>query len=180
MLDVLRHDAQQYPDLVEMHVDGLLGAIAILANEKVSASSPLQLHLPPNPLAALEAGNRKQNLHYLVDAVAQLVGDTAKERPGTVGKALLSTITQIEDAHDELRAALVTALGLMAQNRETLPLILPSLYGAMTCNSQRVRAAAARAYGEVVNRDPDDLPPLLHETFIALLSDPYVIVHWAA
>ena len=181
LLDFLRHDAEQFPDLVEAHIDGLLGAIAILADEEVSASSSLlQLHLPPNPLAALEAGHRKQNLRYLIDAVAQLVGTTAKQRPGTVGKALLSTITQIESAHDELRAALITALGLMAQNRETLPSILPSLYGAMTCNSQRVRAAAARAYGEVVNRDPDDLPPLLHETFIALLSDPYVVVHWAA
>jgi hypothetical protein len=181
LLEFLRHDAEQYPDLVEGHIDGLLGAIAILADEQVSASSSLlQLHLPPNPLAALEAGHRKQCLHYLVDAVAHLVGNTTKQRPGTVGKALLSTITQIEGAHDELRAALVTALGLMAQNRETLPSILSSLYGAMTCNSQRVRAAAARAYGELINRDPDDLPPLLHATFIALLGDPYVIVHWAA
>jgi hypothetical protein len=181
LLEFLRHDAEQYPDLVEAHIDGLLGAIAILADEQVTASSSLlQLHLPPNPLVALEAGHRKQCLHYLVDAVAHLVGNTAKQRPGTVGNALLSTITQIEAAHDELRAALVTALGLMAQNRETLPSILPSLYGAMTCNSQRVRAAAARAYGELINRDPDDLPPLLHATFIALLSDPYVIVHWAA
>lgn len=181
LLEFLRHDAEEYPDLVEGHIDGLLGAVAILANEEVNASSSLlQLHVPPNPLAALEAGHRKQNLHYLVDAVAQLVGNVSKQRPGTVGKALLSTITRIEDTHEELRAALVTALGLMAQNREMLPSILPSLYSAMTCNSQRVRAAGARAYGEVVNRDPDDLPPLLHETFIALLSDPYVIVHWAA
>src|ERR1700746_2782327 len=50
----------------------------------------------------------------------------------------------------------------------------------MTGNSHRVRAAAASAYGEVIERDPDDLPPLLHETFITLLTDPYVIVHSAA
>jgi hypothetical protein len=181
LLEFFRHDAQRYPQLVEAHIDGLLGAIAILAEEQVNASTSfLQLELPPNPLAALEASHRKHTLHYLVDAVAQLVGNTAKQRPATVGKSLLDTMTQLEGAHDELRAELIKALGLMAQNRETLPSILPSLYGSMTGSSQRVRAAAASAYGEVISRDPDDLPPLLHETFITLLTDPFVIVHWSA
>jgi hypothetical protein len=50
----------------------------------------------------------------------------------------------------------------------------------MMGTSQTVRSAAAEAYGELIQRDPDDLPPLLHETFITLLTDPYLIVHSAA
>ena len=181
LLEFLRHDAERYVDLVERHVDALLGAMAILTEEEVSASSSfLQLHLPPNPFAALEAGHRKNALHWLVDAVAQLIGKTAAQRPEVIGRALLSVLERVDEEHDNLKAALVMALGGMAQNRRTLPLILPPLYGAMTGRSQRVRAAAATAYGKVINRDPDDLPPLLHDTFITLLSDPYVVVHSAA
>lgn len=181
LLEFLRSDANKFPVLVEKHIDGLLGAIAILADEHIAASTFFsQLHLPPNPLAALEAESKKNALHHLVEAVAQLIGATAKERPMTVGATLLETLTKIEAGHDELRSALVKALGRMAQNRDTLPAILPSLYNAMMGPSQRVRAAAAEAYGELIQRDPDDLPPLLHETFVTLLTDPYLIVHWAA
>jgi hypothetical protein len=181
LLDFLRGDAKEFPTLIESHIDGLLGAIAILADEQVAATTFFsQLHLPPNPLAALEAERRKNSLHHLVEAVAQLIGTTAKERPATVGATLLATLTKIESGHDELRAALVKALGRMAQNRDTLPAILPSLYNAMMGPSQRVRGAAAEAYGELIQRDPDDLPPLLHETFVTLLTDPYYIVHSAA
>jgi hypothetical protein len=181
LLDFLRSDAKEFPALVELHIDGLLGAIAILAHEQVAASIFFsQLHLPPNPLAALEAEHRKNSLHHLVEAVAQLIGTTAKERPSTVGTTLLETLTKIESGHDELRAALVKALGRMAQNRDTFPAILPSLYNAMMGPSQTVRSAGAEAYGELIQRDPDDLPPLLHETFVTLLTDPYYIVHWAA
>ncbi|MGI9102555.1 MAG: hypothetical protein ACR2IF_08935 [Terriglobales bacterium] len=181
LLDFLRHDAEAYVDLVERHIDGLLGAIAVIAEQRTKTiTSSLQLHLPPDPLAALEVSRRKDALYYLIDAIAQLVGKTAKERPETIGRALLSTLAQVDEAHDELRAGLVTALGQMAQNRETLPRVLPHLYAAMTGRSQLVRAAAARGYGEVIADSADDFPPLLHETFITLLSDPYVIVHSAA
>jgi hypothetical protein len=181
LLEFLRHDAEQYLDLVERHTDALLGAMAILAAEEVSASpSFLQLQLPPDPLAALEAGSRKNAIHWLIDAVAQLVGKTAAQRPETIGRALLSMSEGVDEEYDRLRAALVKALGGMAANRGTLPLILPQLYAAMTGRSQLVRAAAAGAYGHVIGRDADDFPQLLHETFITLLSDPYLVVHSAA
>lgn len=46
LLDFLRHDAERYIDLVEHHVDALLGAMAILAAEEVGASASfLQLGL---------------------------------------------------------------------------------------------------------------------------------------
>jgi hypothetical protein len=181
LLDFLRHYAKHFPTLVEQHIDGLLGAIAVIAEQKSQSTiSPLQLDLPKDPLALMEAESRQQALYYLMDAIAQVVGETSASLPTTVGRALLSTIARVEDTHDQLRASLVKALGLMADNRETLPEVLPALYGAMTGRSQLVRSAAARAFGEVIRKDPDDLPPLLHETFLTLLSDPFVIVHSAA
>ena len=65
---------------------------------------------------------------------------------------------------------------------EGLGLVLPTLYGALTDRSQRLRAAGARAYREIAStlEDVDELPLLLHETFLVLLSDPYVVVHRTA
>jgi hypothetical protein len=181
LLEFLRHDAIHYIDLIERHLDGLLGALAILNEERTSeVASFLQLELPPNPLAALEASQRKQHLYWLVSAVAKLLGEAAEQRPETVGKALVETLQKISDDHDDLRASLVEAIGIMGRNRAALPKVLPLLYGALTGRSTLVRAAAIRAYGDVLDRAPEDLPPLLHETFLTSLTDPFVIVHSAA
>jgi len=181
LLEFLRHDAIHYIDLVERHSDGLLGALAILNNERSSeVVSFLQLELPPNPLAAMEASQRKQHLYWLVSAVAKLLGEAAEQKPETVGKALVETLQKIGDEHDDLRASLVETIGIMGRNRANLPKVLPLLYGALTGRSTLVRAAAIRAYGDVLGRVPEDLPPLLHETFLTSLTDPFVIVHSAA
>jgi Fe-S-cluster formation regulator IscX/YfhJ len=181
LLEFLRNNAIHYLDLVERHTDGLLGALAILNEERASAvTSFLQLELPPNPLAALEASRRKQHLYWLVSATSKLLGEAAAQRPGTIGESLLSMLEMVDEEHDNLRASLVEAIGLLAKNRSALPRVLPSLYSALTGRSQLVRAAGIRAYSDVINRSPDDLPPLLHETFMTLLTDLYVIVHSAA
>jgi hypothetical protein len=181
LLEFVRNDAIHYIDLVERHLDGLLGALAILNEERTNeVASFLQIELPPSPLAALEASRRKQGLYWLVSAVAQLLGKAAEQRPETVGKALVQTLQKINDGHDDLRASLVEAMGIMGRSRAALPKVLPLLYGALTGPSTLVRAAAVRAYGEVLGRTPEDLPPLLHETFLTSLTDPFVIVHSAA
>lgn len=181
LLEFLRHDAIHYIDLVERHLDGLLGALAILNEERTSeVASFLQLELPPNPLAAMEASQRKQHLYWLASAVAKLLGKAAEQRPETIGKALIDTLEKVSDGHDNLRASLVEAIGIMGRNRAALPQVLPLLYGALTGHSTLVRAAAIRAYGDVLGRTPEDLPPLLHETFLTSLTDPFVIVHSAA
>lgn len=181
LLEFLRHDAIHYMDLVERHADGLLGALAILNEERTNAvASFLQLELPPNPLAALEASSRKQHLYWVVSATSKLLGEAAAKRPNTIGESLLSMLEKVDETHDSLRASLVEAIGLMAKNRSVLPRVLPSLYSALTGRSQLVRASAVHAYGDVIDRNPDDLPPLLHETFMTLLTDVYVIVHSAA
>lgn len=59
--------------------------------------------------------------------------------------------------------------------------MLPELYSAMTHEAVRVRSAASSAYVELCGAvSPDSLPKLLHETFLILLSDPFVAVHKAA
>ncbi|HMD99284.1 MAG TPA: hypothetical protein VKM93_18410 [Terriglobia bacterium] len=57
---------------------------------------------------------------------------------------------------------------------------LPVLYQAMTSQLSLVRAAAADAYADFGKQSLEDLPELVHQTFLLLFTDPYVIVHSAA
>jgi hypothetical protein len=96
LLEFLRRDAIHYLDLIERHVDGLLGSLAILNEERTNeVGSFLKLDLPPNPLAALEASRRKQRLYWLVSAVAKLHGQAAELRPQSIGKSLLETFIRL-------------------------------------------------------------------------------------
>src|SRR3974390_980535 len=42
------------------------------------------------------------------------------------------------------------------------------------------RSSAARGYAAFAGRTPDDLPSLVHEGFLLLLADPFVVVHSSA
>jgi hypothetical protein len=59
-------------------------------------------------------------------------------------------------------------------------LAIPVLYQAMTGRSTLVRSASASAFGQLAREDTEGIPSLLHESFLLLLRDPYVIVHTAA
>ena len=54
------------------------------------------------------------------------------------------------------------------------------MYTAMTSQLVRVRGAAAEAYWRLAKSGADDLPALVHESFLLLLADPYAFVHSAA
>ncbi len=66
-----------------------------------------------------------------------------------------------------------------AQNRQAVAEILPQIYRGLLDESQIVRARAADAYGVIAKFGVDDLPALIHECFLNLAADSYVIVHLA-
>jgi hypothetical protein len=84
------------------------------------------------------------------------------------------------DQHGRLKSMLVSVFGKMVANSTTLALAIPQLYRAMTDQSPLVRAGAANACAALSAYASEDFPDLLYETFLLLLSDPYVIVHQAA
>lgn len=179
-LDFARHEAGKYPKLLDPKAETLIGAMALYASEQETPSSPLlNLDLRPDPLQAMEAASRRMTLGYILDAMTDLVGASATRNPESVGVSLLETLGKLGDSHALLKAGLVECLGRLGSERRSLPPILPPLYQAMTDRAQRVRAAAVRAYGKIAATNPEDLPMLLHETFLLSLRDPFVIVQWA-
>ncbi len=177
----LRHEALGFPELFEKHAETLLGAAALIAGDLEAPESPLlDLSLTPDPLKSIEKQGRRQMLNTALDAVLQPIGLKAGTKPESLGSLLLTTFEAIGDAHDYFKAGLVQSLGHMGTSPPASKLVLPPIYQAMTSQSVRVRAAAAEAYGHIAEQNPDDLPALLHETFVLLLTDSYVMVHSTA
>ena len=175
----LRSHAADYPDLVDIHVSTLLGAAALISTD---LEHPYSFLLDPRPdeLKILEGQTREISLNTALEVVTEVIGMAAARKPHTIGKDVVQTLVGLGDTHDQLKAALVRCLGIMGGSREGLPDTLPPLYSAMMDRSQRVRAAAALAYGRLTKIAAEDLPSLVHEAFLLLLLDPYVVVHSCA
>jgi len=139
------------------------------------------LDLDPTPDAwkAFERQARRQNLYCALGAIVEAVGVAAAWKPKSIGKLVVSTFETVGERHDYLKAALVECLGWMAREASALPIIVPPFYQAMMSGSTLVRAAAARAYAKLAKHCAEDLPPLVHESFLILLTDPDVAVHSA-
>jgi hypothetical protein len=174
----LRETAKRYPDLLERHADSLLGAAALIASELDAPSSPLlDLEVPPSALRELENQSKRLSLTYALNAAMEAVAAAAVRNPRVIAVSVVRTYEALDDRHERFKAALVHCLGSFAADPSGLKVALPPLYDAMTSQSVVVRGAAASAYGQVAQESPEDLPSLLHETFILLLADPYVLVH---
>ena len=176
----LRDEAKHWPQLVDAQIDTLLGAAALIASDLDSPYSPL-LDPRPDLLRSLEESSRRIRLDMALSAIAKAAGWSGFRNPKTAGAQIVRDVDTLGAGHDRLRAALVESLGIVGRSRDGLSLVLPLVYSALLSRPQRVRAAAANAYRKIASvRKPEELPQLLHLSFLALLKDPYVIVHRAA
>ena len=72
---------------------------------------------------------------------------------------------------------MVRQLHQLMRTTEGLTAALPHLYTAIVGASVALRASAVYAVGELDGRQQDNLPGLVFEAFMALLLDPYRMVH---
>jgi hypothetical protein len=156
-----------------------IGAAALLLEDMKDRYSPL-LDPRPTMLKVMEADTHRTQMRSAVDAIMELVGHAGAASPHGAGALIVKTLDNLHDDQEALRAALVKCLGQVGQSRDGLSLVVPAIYSGMMAREQVVRAAAAYAYAEIAEEAGEDLPRLMHETFILLLQDPYVIVHAAA
>lgn len=174
--------------LLRESVDTLIGVAALASTEIWSQpTEPVLDDGAPPMLRALNRSSRRTLLSTVIDGLLDRVVEVAVHDPDSLARAtarskLLETLDRLHDAgQEELQAELTVRLGGLAERPENLQGVLPRIYGLLTHRSQLVRASAARAYAALARAvGPDDVPPLLHETFLVLLRDPYVVVHKAA
>jgi hypothetical protein len=177
----IRDSALDFPDLFEKHAETLLGAAALIAGELETPQSPLlDLSIEPDFIKQLEKQGRHDTLSSALDGILRPIGVFASQKPESLGKLVLTTLQAVGEGHEYFKYSLVKCLGFVASTPSGLALAIPALYQAMTHSSTLVRAASAYAYSQLSKHDPEDLPSLVHESFMLLLLDPYVIVHTAA
>jgi hypothetical protein len=181
--ECLGHVSMFYPDLIKEKSESLLGAVALLA-EDCSNPNFYSTLLDPSPsldpLKVWEMENRRMTLERALRVVAEVLGNAAARNPDSVGESVIQTLDRLTTRQEILKAALVSGLGRMVNNPIGIKTAVPTLYSALNDSSPVVRSAAAKAYGTITPGAAKDLPPLLHETFLLLLLDPYTAVHRAA
>lgn len=170
--------------LARKSVPLLLGTAAIAAGraDEIGEASPLLEDPRPEPFKSIERGSISLQLRALAREVIQYVAWLSRNDPDSEERRRLrdyfvETMKAAPEHSDVLIAILLAHLGSLSRPHE----MLPELYSAMTHRAVRVRSAACRAYADLCSAvSPESLPPLLHETFLVLLSDPFVAVHKAA
>lgn len=159
-------------------LDALLGAAALVDDrlQRLNASRP-----PPEAgtLALLEYNGRRDGFADLAESLVEWAASGAAGDRGATAK-FIELLASLPEDREVLRAVMVQQLGDLVAAPDDLAVVLPELYAALVGSSARLRAAAARVVGELGHRLIDDAPELLLEAFLALLLDPFVIVHQAA
>lgn len=166
-------------DLVAKNTTEVLGVCAILT-KRVPPDGP-ELSIAPPGLQALDEMNKRICVDSIRSTLLSFLAKAARSYPEIAHTPYLEFIDALDDELEtELRAALVRELGDLVGGAESLREVLPHIYRAMMASQPLLRAAGARAFGELGNISGLELPPLLLEAFDLALGDPFVVVHSAA
>ncbi|ABR91931.1 Hypothetical protein mma_1004 [Janthinobacterium sp. Marseille] len=179
ILEALRGDPGRLAALAREQMDMLLGAAA-LADSRLEASkkrSPLVTS--PDLLDEIDQETRQSQFRSLRASFARwAIHGAAMDSSGL---AVFTDFLARSNALSEgFKAAIVEELPPLMETGIGLSAVLPFLYTTMVGESNLGRAAAATAIGEIGSRRLAELPNMVGEAFLLMLSDPYVIVHKSA
>jgi hypothetical protein len=178
IVSFLRYAGRTYSLLIEESAQQLLGLAAILATDEKKESL---LEMPRrSPLENLNEHSRRQSNRIAIDVIIKTLGEASSYRFEIILPIIIQTLEGLDERHISLRATLVESLGKAGEAPYVLPQVISLIYRAMVDRSQVIRSAAATAYGSIASNSRDNLPTLMHQTFLVLLSDAYVIVHSSA
>lgn len=174
-------DLYDLKPLAIREIDSLLGAAAILDDKINKLDAPTLLQDPrPVEIATIDRWNRRSALTYLRDTCARWACQAAGSGGTEVIEKVVGFLRALPESRVDLAGAIVGNLHEVARHADGLNAILPDLYGAMVSSSQLLRSYAATTIGELSGKRKNDLPDLVFQSFVPLLTDPYVIVHKAA
>ncbi|WP_066269890.1 hypothetical protein [Hydrogenophaga palleronii] len=178
--EALRHFPEQLAPVAHEQMELLLGTAALVDQALTDfMNSPVPPEEATNFLAQMERSNQRQRLAGLRAAILEWASGAAATDSAAAGK-FISFIASDVQWPEQFRSALVKALPPLMRTAASTNAVLPFLYGAMVGESALVRMAAARALQELRGSRVSDLPSLVHDAFLLLLSDPIVGVHQSA
>lgn len=178
--EALRHFPEQLAQVAYEQMELLLGTAALVDQVLTDfMNSPIPPEVANNFLAQMERSNQRQRLAGLRAAILEWASSAAAAHPAAAVK-FIGFIASNVQWPEQFRSALVKALPPLMHTAASTNAVLPFLYGAMVGESALVRMAAARALQELGGSRVSDLPSLMHDAFLLLLSDPIIGVHQSA
>jgi hypothetical protein len=178
--EALRSFPEQLTQIAYEQMESLLGTAALVDQALMDFMNlPVSPEEANNFLAQMERSNQRQRLAGLRDAILEWASSAAAADPAAAGK-FIGFIASDVQWPGQFRGALIKALPPLMNTATSTNAVLPYLYGAMVGESALVRMAAARALQELRGSRVSDLPSLVHDAFLLLLSDPIIGVHQSA
>lgn len=156
----------------------LLGSAAVLNTklDELEASKPERA----GQSFWLNYTNRRSYLNNLLDCFVRW-SCIAAGRAGTFSvQEVLDFMRALPERDDVLHGAIIGNFDCLMRSVDTLSQCLPDYYSALVGSSQLVRSNAATALGGMKRQVRENMPTLVFEAFVALLTDPFVVVHKAA
>ncbi len=184
--DVLREVEHAFGDdpdnllgIALSELDVLLGAAALMDDRLRKHEADSRIEKPAGMLQAMELHGRQNTLRALRENFVGWAANAARVNEHAT-RQYIEFVASISNELDGLRASLVEHANTLMTTPHGLNAVLPLLYSSMIGSSQVVRAAAAKTLGKLRYRRQSDLPDLVFEAFVPLLTDRYLIVHQSA
>lgn len=162
------------------HADSILGAAATLSSRVPEQESQTLLAAQKSQLDELERIRRRNSIYlFQSNLIAWAFKACYQEGMNGIRRAL-SFYDALPETEVEMRASVVKHLSMLMGNASTVNSVMPHLYTAMTSPEALIRASAARSLGDISHQVRRDLPDLVFEVNLVLLTDPNVYVHQEA
>jgi len=163
--------------LVRREMPLLLGSAALL--DQQLEKFKLEETEAKDFVTSLDAHNRINSVMRAQKALVEWVAQSAADNPAARAE-YLRTLAGAPEAQERFRATMISSTAPMLKHVEGMNSVLPYLYTAIVGSSTVLRRAALLALRDFGPMRTRDLPQLVHESLVAALGDPYVIVHQAA
>lgn len=178
--DFFTHTWDEFKMLAAEQMDGLIGAAVLLSEKLKEIDLPGTIIRTPTGLENLEKSNQRSSVNSLQGALIAWAALGASGRGESGIKDFLQLYRQLPDNQVQMQANTVAHFSNLITDARSMQLVLSELYGALMHGDARIRASAAKVVGDVDYHVRENFPDLIFEAYLALLTDPIVMVHKTA
>lgn len=170
-----RHMSAALTEVVRAEIEALVGA-SLLIDQRIDALDQAPKQENETWLDHMERGNVRSSYNQFVSNFLEWAAQGARG-DAVATDQFLELVDAIPQDRELLRGRALGALSQLAGGMEGLRRLLPYLYKGLVGASVIGRGLAAKALGDMSSKVYRDLPPLMFESFLTLLDDPYVYAH---
>ena len=167
-----------YPILKDK-LTSILGSVLIIGDRLVAIDAELDTAANANIFDRLQKEQFRSVLEAIQKRLLEGVASAASGDGAATGQ-YVEVLKGIPESRDKTAGKFIEHSAALMHTPQGLNALLPVLYTSLVGVSFHRRRAAAHVIGELDYRRRDDLPLLVYEAFMPLLSDPKIGIHKTA